>query len=54
MSKTQQIELAKISTEGLQTRAALNRATVKDYANAAHGLLFCFERNWTNSGHRLV
>lgn len=38
MSKTQQIELAKIDTERLQTRAALNRATVKDYANAAHGL----------------
>ena len=34
MSKTHQIELAKINTEGLQTRAALNRATIKEYAAA--------------------
>ena len=34
MSKTHQIELDKITTEGLQTRAAINRARVKEYAAA--------------------
>ena len=38
MSKTQQLELARISTEGLQTRAALNTATVKEYAAAERDL----------------
>ena len=38
MSQTHQIELAKITTEGLQTRAALNLATVKEYAAAERDL----------------
>ncbi len=38
MSKTYQIELTKITTEGLQTRAALNLATVKEYASAVSDL----------------
>ena len=37
MSKTHQIELDKITTEGLQTRAAINRARVKEFAAAERG-----------------